>query len=178
MEKDTIKELFDQLQKNLDVESPKYGHRERFQEKLKNYPPKKRTQLNWWKPLSIAASIAVLISIGIGYFSSLQTNSLSPEVAKTQFYFASLLEQEMEKLDATATKDTRTIVADAMVQLKKIEGDYKTIEEELLKSGESKQLLYAMITNFQTRINLLKQVINQIEEVKQFKITQNEKNRI
>ena len=50
----------------------------------------------------------------------------------------------------------------------------KRLEEDLANEGNSKQILHAMIINYQTRINLLQDVLTQIEEIKQFKTTQDE----
>jgi hypothetical protein len=50
-----------------------------------------------------------------------------------------------------------------------LETDYKKLEQDLIQGGDSKLILSAMITNFQTRIDLLREVMERVEEVKQFK---------
>ena len=47
--------------------------------------------------------------------------------------------------------------------------DYIKLEGELLNGGNSKLILSAMITNFQIRIDLLNDVLNQIETIKNLK---------
>jgi len=56
-----------------------------------------------------------------------------------------------------------------MIQLKKLETNYKQLETDLINGGNDKLILSAMITNFQTRIDLLQDVINQIETIKNLK---------
>ena len=47
--------------------------------------------------------------------------------------------------------------------------NYKVLEQDLLNGGNSKLILSAMITNFQTRIDLLQDVLDQVENIKNLK---------
>ncbi|MGB6150661.1 MAG: hypothetical protein WBG48_01610, partial [Pricia sp.] len=64
---------------------------------------------------------------------------------------------------------TRRIIDDSMAQLKKLEADYAQLEQDLVNGGNSKLLLSAMITNFRTRIDLLQDVMDKIESLKNLK---------
>ncbi|MEL6918578.1 MAG: hypothetical protein AAFO99_12700, partial [Bacteroidota bacterium] len=171
-EKGKLENLFKNLNGSFDIEEPMAGHEQRFLEKLKASDSKvvhmDRKKSSWWKPLSIAASIAILCTVGIGLFSSEpskeeQVAEISPEVSQTQFYFANLIEEQIKVLENESTPETKKIVDDTMVQLKKLETDYSRLEQDLLKGGNSKLILSAMITNFQTRIDLLQDVLDQID---------------
>lgn len=176
-EKDKIKILFDRLQDDFDFESPEQNHQERFLEKLNQsrgvvaIPPKKR---NWLRPLSIAASLVLLCLLGIQFFGNQatikeQVVEIAPEVTKTEFYFASLIEEQVQELKNEKSPETAQLVDDTLLQLNKLEGDYQKLEQDLLKGGNSKIILNAMIINFQTRIDLLKEVLNNIEDIKNLK---------
>ena len=56
-----------------------------------------------------------------------------------------------------------------MTQLQRLNKDYETLEKDLVNGGDSKIIMSAMITNFQTRIDLLKEVLSQIENIKNLK---------
>ena len=56
-----------------------------------------------------------------------------------------------------------------MVQLKKLKNNYGLLEKDLINGGNSKLILSAMITNFQTRIDLLQDVLDKIETIKNLK---------
>ena len=131
---------------------------------------------SWRRSFSIAASIVILLGLSAGIFYKTNTNviQVDPEVENAQFYFASLLEQEIEKVNARSNPETQQIIDDAMQQLDKLEQDYKMLENDLKQNGNSKHLLHAMITNFQTRINLLQDVLMQIDEIENLKNNQNE----
>lgn len=177
MKKDNIDNLFDQLQGSFDTEEPTQGHQQRFLEKLNAgnktiQLPKKQGYK--FKYLSIAASVLLLCSLGFIYFntnSSLnnQVVEISPEISNTEFYFANLIEQEITKLQNESSPETKKIIADTMAQLSKLEANYKGLENDLKNGGNSKLILSAMITNFQTRIDLLEDVLSQIEEIKLIK---------
>ena len=49
------------------------------------------------------------------------------------------------------------------------------IIKEVQKNGENKQIIYAMISNLQTRISFLQTVLQRIEENEKFKNTTDEK---
>ena len=119
-------------------------------------------------------------SLGIGLFNSSPTRDeqvaeISPEVSKTQFYFASLIEDQVRELENGSTPETQKIIDDTLKQLQRLETNYEKLEQDLLNGGNSKLLLSAMITNFQTRIDLLEDVLNQIDDIKTLK-NQNDAN--
>lgn len=183
MKKDTIETLFENLTGNFDTEAPADGHGLRFLQKLElaNRPIVARNnKAKWLKYGAIAASITLIAGLAIvfsfGQFSKNdQVAQISPEVSQTQFYFANLLEQKVRALETSASPETQKIIDDTLLQLKRLEANYKTLEQDLLNGGNSKMILSAMITNFQTRIDLLKDVTEQIETIKNIK-SQNDAN--
>ena len=131
------------------------------------------------KPLSIAASIALLGILVIGGLNSNSTTEelvtkISPEVSQSKVYFASLIEDQIKELEKESTPETKKIIKDTIFQLNKLETNYTQLEQDLINGGNSKLILSAMITNFQTRIDLLNDVLTQIETIKNLKTTQDE----
>lgn len=183
MKKDELKDLFEGLEGTFDTEEPREGHQQRFLEKLNRangVVVLSRKKTNWWRPLSIAASIAVLCLVAIGVYTlrptlDEQVAQISPAVSNTQVYFASLIEDQVKQLENESSPETQQIINATMQQLKKLEQDYKSLETDLINGGNDKLILSAMITNFQTRIDLLQDVITQIEIIKNLK-TQNNAN--
>ena len=177
MKERELEELFQNLEGQFDIEEPETGHQERFLEKLNNANgvvslEKKKTI--WWKPLSIAASIALVVAVG---FQLLDKNpsvqeqvvEIAPEVSETEFYFVSLIEEQVQELENSKSPETAKLVEDTLAQLNKLEADYKELEKDLVDGGNSKILLNAMIINFRTRIDLLQEVLTNIEEIKNLK---------
>ncbi|MCF8273326.1 MAG: hypothetical protein K9I95_05785 [Flavobacteriaceae bacterium] len=182
MKKDTIDNLFEELRSDFDVENPNIGHQERFLSKLKNQNSEnsKHTSnnVNFWKPfLSIAASVVICFSV----FTLLKPSnnvkdlaSVSPEMSQTETFFTSTISEALVKLNNERTSETEILINDALKQMNILEKEYESLKIDLTESGDDKRVIYAMITNFQTRIDILKNVMNTIEHVKQLKQNKNE----
>jgi len=177
MKKENLENLFDRLHDDFDFEEPKAGHQERFMEKLNrsNGVVSLSRKRNWWKPLSIAASIALVGVLGFQLFNGQptikeQVVQIAPEVSETEFYFANLIEQQVQLLKEEKSPETAKLVDDTLVKLAELESDYKKLEQELISGGNSKMILNAMIINFQIRIDLLEEVMANVETIKNLKI--------
>lgn len=177
MKKDTINQLFEGLKGEFDIETPNIGHQERFLSKLnasqsvKVEPSFKSFKL--WKPfLAVAATIILCISLITILYQQPQLNdlaSVSPEMSKTQDFFTSTIENELIKLNEERTPANKILIDDALEQLRILEKDYESLKKDLAESGDDKRVIYAMINNFQNRIEVLQSVMQRIEEVKQLK---------
>lgn len=182
MKKDNIDKLFDNLQSEFDVENPIIGHQDRFLSKLKNQNSVTQTNnssgSNFWKPfLSIAASLLICFSV----FTVLNPSedvkdlaSVSPEMAETQNFFTLTISKELLKLNEERSPETENLINDAMKQMKILEKEYESLKVDLTESGDDKRVIYAMISNFQTRIDILNNVMQTIENVKNLKEINNE----
>jgi hypothetical protein len=178
MKKDAIEELFENLEGSFDVYETPSGHNKRFLNKLKIVKKPSVIKLNWWKPISIAASIAVLIAIGSTLLKvdplELDLASVSPEMMQTQSFFTTTINEELQTLKSLTSPEAIVLVDDALKQVAILENKYVGLKKDLVQSGNDKRVIYAMITNFQNRINLLQQVIEKIEEIKTLKTNRDE----
>jgi cytoskeletal protein RodZ len=182
MEIDPIEKLFGELKGAFDTAEPAEGHRQSFLAKLEASPEAMATTKRkrfGWKSLSIAAAMLLLCSLGYLFLYTTpsvqqQVSEISPEITNTEFYFTNVVEDQVKKLHKESTPETQKLIADTMIQLRKLDQDYKKMEQDLLNGGNSKLILSAMITNFQTRLDLLNEVMEQIENIKNFKNYKNE----
>lgn len=179
MEKENLEKLFENLKERFDFEEPETGHENRFLRKLSTSKgvtsnTRDKDKKSWWKPLSIAASIAILCMLGFGIYGSLptldeQVAEISPEVSRTQFYFAGLIKEQVKALENESTPETRQIIDDTMLQLENLETGYARMEQDLIQGGNGKLILNAMITNFRTRIDLLQEVLEKMDTINNLK---------
>ncbi|PKA84293.1 hypothetical protein ATE92_2474 [Ulvibacter sp. MAR_2010_11] len=178
MNKDYVHNLFKSLEGNFDDHETPEGHQKRFLERLNAQAQKPEKTKGWWKPLSIAASIVVLFGLGFTFLNQPapigDLASVSPEMAETQTFFTTTINKELATLKSQTTPETKALVDDAMRQMEVLEQEYEKLKMDLLKSGNNKRVIYAMITNFQNRIELLEQVLVTIEEVKNLNNTKDE----
>ncbi|HUH47277.1 MAG TPA: hypothetical protein VLZ54_09005 [Arenibacter sp.] len=182
MKNDKIDDLFRELQGIFDTEEPTEGHLKRFIAKLDSTgsatSPIKQKKNRWW-PLSIASSLLLICSLAYHYLDPTptleqQVTQISPEIANTGNYFGSVVREKIKEMQRETTPATEKMIADAMFQLQKLDSDYKKMEQDLLNGGNSKLILSAMVNNFQMRIDLLNDILEQIEAINSLKKHQDE----
>lgn len=179
-----LKDLFEGL--DFDIAEPSPRHEDRFREKLRKRPKKAKPQdkgvIRMWLPvMAIAASflVAVLVLQGIitnPFIQEQELANVSPEMKQTQEFYSSVIRTELAALQEQKTPETEAVINDALVQLDILEMDYNNLKKDLGKSGQDKRVIYAMITNFQQRIDLLKTVLEKVNEIQTLKNTSHENN--
>jgi hypothetical protein len=182
MKKDTIDNLFKNLEGSFNIEETPKEHQHRFLDKLneqsKSIKLEKYNGFPVRKLLAIAAVFAVIVTIGSLFVNTEATAadlaSVSPEMEQTQSFFTSTINRELKTLTDFNNPDSKYLVQDALKQMDILEKKYKLLKTDLVESGNDKRVVYAMIQNFQNRIILLEQVIEKIEEVKNLNIQKNE----
>jgi septal ring factor EnvC (AmiA/AmiB activator) len=175
--KDNLDEIFKKLEHQFDIEEPTIGHFNRFEAKL-NQPKRSNKRFKLFSYVAVAASIVLLFGIWLGAsFSNtgLELASISSEMEETQNYFLTTIENELSTIENKRNSDTEQLINDALKQLEKLEIQYNTLTLELKESNEDKRIIYAMISNFQQRIDILQNLLQQIETVKQLKTQNDEK---
>ncbi len=181
MEADKLDQLFEKLENNFDIEEPAVGHQNRFLSKLRQADSKVveiRSQRSLWRPLlAVAASIALVMVLVIGSGNSSNSRelaSISEEMATTQDFFTAAISSELKKLSAIDTPEYQDLIVDALFQIKLLEEAYIELRIDLDESGDDQRVIHAMISNFQNRINILQNVLEQINELEQLKTLNNE----
>lgn len=174
MKKDNIDSLFKKLENEFDINSPNSGHQNRFLEKLKQQNVADASpKANYWRHfLAVAASIILCFSI-VTVMQQQEPEleglaSVSPELSRTQDFFTLAIQNELAMLETKRSPETEELINDALKQLHVLESNYKKLEKDLTESGDDKRVVYAMISNFQNRIDVLEHVLENIEEVKAF----------
>ena len=174
-----LDDIFKKLENQFDLEEPNIGHFNRFEAKLNKSTtsfPKKNFRL--FSYVAVAASVVLLFGIWLGASfseSGMELASISSEMEETQSYFVTTIENELETIEKERNADTEKLIKDGLTQLNKLEEQYLLLTIELKENTEDKRIIYAMISNFQQRIDVLQNLLLQIENVKQLKTQNNEK---
>lgn len=175
---DNLEKIFKELENQFDVREPNIGHFNRFEAKL-NKGIKPNILFKRWSFIAIAASIILLFGVWLGKSFSNQGMELakvSSEMEETQSYFTTTISKELETIETERNSDTEQLINDGLLQLDILEKQYGKLTLELKESTEDKRIIYAMISNFQQRIEVLQNLLIQIEDVKQLKTKNNENN--
>ena len=175
-ENDKMDDFFAKFENQWDIHQPDENHYDRF---LAKQSRKKSKQKRWYS-LSIAASILIIV----GFFTFFnyhqkpsKNNSLefaSRQTRETDSIFTVMIKIELDKVKEKKSPENEQIVADALIQMKALDADYEKIKLELIKNGESRQIIYAMIRNLKTRISFLENVLKHIEDNEKIKNTTHE----
>lgn len=173
-ENDSLDELFNKFENQWDVQEMNSDHQIDFLNKLNRKQPKKKS---YWFATAIAASIVLMLGISVFYKNEKpkEFKFASKETQRTDSIFSILIDNELVKLKEKSSPENEQIINDALKQMKVFDADYQKIINELQKNGENKQIIYAMISNLQTRISFLQTVLKRIEESENLKNTTDEK---
>jgi hypothetical protein len=124
-------------------------------------------RITWIKKLRVAAAAVVLLTAGgmIGYrlsSSATEVKSLadvSPEHAEMERYFASQVDEKLTQL--AAYRQDGYVRAD----LQQLDTMYEELKLELQQAppGADEKVIQAMIENYQTKIDILEQVLEKVQ---------------
>ncbi len=185
MENKDIDSLF--RNQDFDIAEPVPGHQERFLEKLKEQRPHSnngKLRRLWTPLLAIAAGLLLIIMLTGNFTGFGITNNsgdlanVSPEMKETQLFYSNLIKTELAKVNDVKSPETEAMVNDALVQMEKLDLEYDKLRKDLVKSGQDKRVIFAMVTNLQQRIDILNNVLSRIEEINNLKNPNNESNYI
>ncbi len=158
-----------ELREEFDFAEPNVGHFERFQAKLKE--EKETKNKTSWLWLSIAAMVLLAFGFMLGNLNTqkgIQLADVSPKMQETQNFYLASIQQEIDLVKAKQTPENQKIIEDSFEQLTILENKYEELTLELKESNEDKRVIFAMISNFQTRIEVLQNLLQQLEEFQSF----------
>tara|TARA_R110002049_G_scaffold2687_2_gene20224 strand:+ start:9529 stop:10077 length:549 start_codon:yes stop_codon:yes gene_type:complete len=175
--KDNLENRVKDLQNQFDFEEPSVGHFERFEARLSNNTNQDKT-VKWnpatWKWLAVAASILLMVGFWFGSYSStpqqMELADVSPKMKEAQSFFVSTIQYEIEQVNLQRNDTNEKIITDAFDQLKILEQEYLKLTKELESDQSNRGVIYAMVSNFQQRIEVLQRLLEQLDDVKKLNI--------
>jgi hypothetical protein len=185
MENKEFKDFFQDL--DFDIADPAEGHQERFLEKLKKHQfqsgsSRGKLKMLWMPIMAVAASLLILFML-TGNLTGFKISNnqgdlagISPEMKETQEFYTSLIKTELTRLNQVKSPETEVVINDALKQLEKLDLEYINLKKDLVKSGQDKRVIFAMVSNLQQRIDVLNNVLLRIEKINELKNPTNENN--
>jgi hypothetical protein len=164
-----LEKYFKDNQGNFDLFEPDAGHFERFRSKLESRDKDGdgRSGFSYYL-MAIAASVLLVFGYWLGNYNSpsgLELADVSPQMEETQHFYVSTIRREMDLINEKRTDANARIIDDAFKQLEILETNYQKLTLELRESGADKRVIHAMITNFQNRLYVLQNLLDQLEEL-------------
>ena len=169
--KNKMEDFFKDNKEGFDFLEPNVGHFERFQSKLdkRDLGTKKKGGTPWYV-LAVAASILLVFGYWMGNYNQnsidkgIELADISPKMEETQNFYLTTIKKEVSLVKAKQTEANQKIIDDAFTQLNLLETNYRKLTLELKESNADKRVIYAMITNFQSRLQVLQNLMDQLEE--------------
>ncbi|WP_299161610.1 hypothetical protein [uncultured Tenacibaculum sp.] len=181
MSKKDIREI---LKKDVEKKAElSTNHRLRFQQKLMEELHEKPSTKKSYQWLYIAASIVVLLGLGIKFYPTggdvvspivninpnTQTNQISlgnvsPELKNLETYYVNTINYELSQLELT--NNNKELFDGYFTKIGELTKEYKSLTLELNKKGINDNTINALIGNLQLRLQLLKRMHKQLKELK------------
>lgn len=162
------------------------NHSQRFEEKLfkelHTQERRKRPVIQW---LSIAASLALLITVGFSIFEKpikiekdlpkeqkLTLGKISPDLNTIESYYINSINSELSSLEVT--EENKELLNGYLSKIGELTKEYKLLTEELNTKGVNDETIDALISNLRLRLQLLQRLKKQLNDFKKLNLKQNE----
>jgi len=154
------------LKSKVKLVEPNSGHEKRFSQKLEKLPKKEKVyKMLFVRKLAIAASLVAIFTAGFWYINTQQQpNEIKVEAAQMEYYFTNLVNNELERLEQNKNPETNAIIDEAVFKINELEGEYKELEKLFNQDINPRFILNEMLNNFQLRIDLIQDVLQQLEK--------------
>ncbi|HEY1025294.1 MAG TPA: hypothetical protein VGE26_09040 [Sphingobacteriaceae bacterium] len=138
--------------------------------------PKKEKLVKLSTVLRVAATVIVVMAIGIFFWQSQNTeavnlSNINPELAKQQMHYASLIEIKRSELKRIE-KEEPQLYQEFSSEIKKMDESYEKLKNDLPTSPNQEETVKAMIRNLQAQIQVLNQQLTIIQQINNYKNTQ------
>ena len=161
------------------------NHRSIFEERLQKEVHQQKSSKKNYRWLQIAATIVLMLSIGLGYYGTstpddiidtpakkISLGNLSPELKSIESYYVNSINYEISQLDLN--ENNKEILNGYLTKINELTTEYKSLTTELNTKGVNDEIINALITNLQLRLQLLQRLKKQLKELKQLNSKQNE----
>ncbi|MGY6560812.1 MAG: hypothetical protein ACXITV_01765 [Luteibaculaceae bacterium] len=166
MDRNTLeKALKALLFKRVEVELPPQ-HEAMFLQKLQAQKPAKKSGF----ALRIAAALVVLLGVSALVFQQIspgQDEVYHTEVFAFEAQFTQVIEQELMQLKSFQSPEVQPVIDHVKKELDMLDAEYANLKALLGTPVNDKEVMWAMMENFQARVNLLQMVIENLEELQQ-----------
>lgn len=172
---DRLEKYIQQNKDAFDDKTPDSRHKERFQEKVKQQAPITKVVPMWKNMVKIASVVAVLVVAGTIFLVNYPFNSpkaaeqgvslseVSPEYKEVETYLQSNLDKKIKEFKSMECPNGEVEKQEVLHEVSRIDTMYQELQEDLQKNRGNERIINAMINTYQTRIEILEQVMNQVK---------------
>jgi hypothetical protein len=175
-----LRSFFDERKEEFNSSEPKDGHFDRFREKLDKLKEKRKGISFDILYKSAAAVIIILLSVLMYMRYENRDTDKSVKTAKTfhienttpepedyqevEQYLKSSMEDKLNEFENIQCKNSDVDYKEIMNEIEELDKNYLELKTELENGMEDERIINAMIDIYQSKIELLNQVINQVNK--------------
>lgn len=165
-----IQDFFQEGIEELNTREMSKNHELRFLEKLEKSKEKKTNKFRY---LGVVASVVLLLGFfvfnNMNTFSEVEEQTPFPqEVVEAHQYYDGIIMKQLAKLESYKNNDNSALITDTVAELKQLKNEEESLLIQL-ENNYNERIIKALIDNFQIRINLLENVMQQVKEINQLK---------
>lgn len=185
MQQDIRQQLKGYKDKNVELSA---NHSNKFEALLQKELHQQKPKKNTFKWLSVAASIVLLVSLGIKFYPSknieptntieisatkqITLGNISPEFQTIETYYTNSINLEISQLDLS--EENKEIVDGYLLKIAELTKEYKSLTKELNTNGVNDATIDALIRNLQLRLQLFQRMKKQLKQLKNLNTQNNE----
>lgn len=160
-----------------------------LQKELHNQKSSKRPIIQW---LSIAASLALLVTVAVKYYpktdigddpvkvidlpkttdQSISLGTISPELNTIETYYVNSINLALSELEMT--DENEDFIKQYLAKVAELSKEYKALTQELNTKGVNAQTIDALIQNLQLRLQLLNRLKKKLNSINELNTKQHE----
>lgn len=172
----TIEEIIRKNRGEFDDREPSDGHLERFSFKLATRLHAGRTKKSILPYLLKAAVVTLLVTLSslwtFDHFvrpnlkKTMTLSEVSPEYREVETYYVhqvNLMETDISAIDLDNPEQKQIM----MQELASMDSTYVELQKELKANPDDKRIIDAMITHYQTKIEVMSYILNQLRQIKE-----------
>ncbi|NOZ48040.1 MAG: hypothetical protein GXO79_14880 [Chlorobi bacterium] len=173
-----MKEIGDYIKKNksfFNDAEPLTGHLDRFKTKLGG-DSKKVTFFKSSVKYFRAASVIILIALSSLWIyekftkpamkEQISLGEVSPEYKEVEFYYTRLYKTKLTELSGMKKIDPEVVVELKKDEFTELDSLYRVLQKDLGSNNNDERIINAMIEYYQTKVELLNQIILQLNNAK------------
>ena len=93
---------------------------------------------------------------------------------EVESFYVNTINVELKEVEKNRNLETEKIIEDALDRIEELEDSYKAFIKDLNNNGNQLKIVNEMINNYQKRLEILQEALDQIELIKNPKILDDE----
>lgn len=180
-----IEKIIQDNRSTFDSNEPNAGHFDRFDQKLeKKFSPKKKRAFTFY--LKIAAVFALGLMSTLWLVEKISTgpvqhgkasialSDISPDYAEVETFFTTSINNSLNDLGPYLEENEELKNELLGSEFQQLDSLYQDLQKELAANPNDEQIIDAMIMHYQTKLEIISTVLNQLRKVKTRKIQKHE----